>query len=68
MDTQLCEYRTKQHMEFISRINASNEKIFNDDTSITQKMMNLMIYKTQINNTNIRLVEHDESDDLQNTN
>ena len=28
--------------------------------------MNLMIYKTQINNTNIRLVEDDESDDLQN--
>ena len=27
--------------------------------------MNLMIYKTQVNNTNIRLVEDDESDVIQ---
>ena len=61
MDTQLSEYTTKEHMGFIiSRINRSNEKILNDETSINAES------KIQVDNANIRLVEDNESDVIQN--
>ena len=61
MDTQLSEYRTKQHMKFIlSQINRSNEKMLNDDTSINAES------KTQVNNTDISLEENNVSYVVQN--